>query len=103
MSVKRIIAVFSACTLVLGASSALAAVDAAKAEATAKSAGCLTCHAVDKKKMGPSFKDASALLKKEGATTTDKAVAAIKSKAAHKSLKSKDDDIKAIADWILSM
>jgi len=34
-----------------------AAVDAAAAQASLKESGCLTCHAVDKAKIGPSFKD----------------------------------------------
>ena len=32
-------------------------------EALAKSSGCMTCHAVDTKKMGPSFKDTAAKFK----------------------------------------
>ena len=100
---KPIITVLSACVLALSAGSALAAVDAAKAEATAKASGCLMCHDVAKKKVGPSFKDAAGMLKKSGATTADKALAAIKGKDAHKSSKAKDDDIKSIAEWILTM
>ena len=34
-----------------------AAVDADAAQALVKESGCITCHAVDKKKVGPSFKD----------------------------------------------
>ena len=35
----------------------LAVGNAAAQEALAKSSGCLNCHAVDTKKMGPAFKD----------------------------------------------
>ena len=36
---------------------------AADEEALAKSSGCLNCHAVDAKKMGPSFKETAAKYK----------------------------------------
>ena len=36
---------------------------AAAQEALAKSSGCLNCHAVDTKKVGPSFKDVAAKYK----------------------------------------
>src|SRR5258706_4396860 len=38
----------------------LAAVDTAAAEALAKSSGCNKCHAVEKKKDGPAFRDVAA-------------------------------------------
>ncbi len=68
--------------------------------AAAQKAGCMTCHAVDTKKMGPSFKDAAAKLK--GKSEAD-AVAAIKGSKAHGSVKASDDDLKTIAKWIQSL
>jgi cytochrome c len=68
--------------------------------AVAQKGGCMTCHAVDTKKMGPSFKDAAAKLK--GKSEAD-AVAAIKGSKAHGSVKASDDDLKTIAKWIQSL
>lgn len=77
-----------------------AAQDAKKGEASAKESGCLTCHDVAKKKIGPSLKDVAAGLKKAGANV-DKTVAAIKAK--HADTKAKDDDLKHIAAWVLTL
>jgi len=53
-----------ALNLIIAASFALAAAGAANAqEALAKSSGCLNCHAVDTKKVGPSFKEVAAKYK----------------------------------------
>ena len=68
--------------------------------AVAQKSGCMTCHAVDTKKMGPSFKDAAAKLK--GKSEAD-AVTAIKGSKAHGSVKASDDDLKTIAKWIQSL
>ena len=70
------------------------------AAALAQKDGCMTCHAVDTKKMGPSFKDAGAKLK--GKSEAD-VVAAIKGAKAHGSVKASDDDLKAIGKWIQSL
>ena len=40
-----------------------AAVDIEAAEALAKKSGCMKCHAIDKKKDGPSYKDVAAKYK----------------------------------------
>jgi cytochrome c len=68
--------------------------------ALAQKSGCMTCHAVDTKKMGPSFKDAAAKLK--GKSDAD-VVAAIKGSKAHGSVKAPDDDLKALGKWIQAM
>ena len=90
--------------LTLGSSLALASgvatADAKKGEKVAKEAGCLMCHDVAKKKIGPAFKERGAAFKKEGADA-DKIVATIKSK--HSELKAKDEDLKDIAAWLLTM
>ena len=76
-------------------------------EALAKEKGCLGCHAVDTKKMGPAFKDVSAKLKgKADAEAT--IVGMLKSgKApsgkAHPVAKASDDEVKALAKWVLSL
>jgi cytochrome c len=68
--------------------------------ALAQKSGCMTCHAVDTKKMGPSFKDVAAKFK--GKKDTD-VVAAIKASKPHASNKTSDDDLKALGKWILSL
>ena len=68
--------------------------------AVAQKAGCMTCHAVDTKKMGPSFKDAAAKLKGK---SDAEVVAALKAAKPHASVKASDDDLKAIGKWIQSL
>jgi len=68
--------------------------------ALAQKSGCMTCHALDAKKMGPSFKDAAAKFK--GKKDSD-VVAAIKASKPHASSKASDDDLKALAKWILTL
>ena len=52
---------FAAMALVM--SGEVLAVDAAAAEALARQNNCFKCHAVDKKKVGPAWKDVAAKLK----------------------------------------
>lgn len=68
--------------------------------ALAQKSGCMTCHAVDTKKMGPAFKDVAAKFK--GKSDAD-VVAAIKASKPHASTKASDDDLKALGKWILSL
>ena len=68
--------------------------------ALAQKSGCMACHAVDTKKMGPSFKDVAAKFK--GKTDAD-VVAAVKASKPHASSKASDDDLKALGKWILSL
>ena len=72
----------------------------AAGEEDAKKAGCLNCHAVDTKKIGPAFKDVAA--KFQGKSAAD-LVAALKAAKPHASLKASDDDLKGIAGWILTL
>lgn len=68
----------------------------------AKEHGCLKCHDVDKKKVGPSYKDVSAKLKGK---TAEEGVAAVKAKPVHKSVvqKASDSSLKEIMAWVLSL
>ena len=81
---------------------ALAAAGSANAqEALAKSSGCLNCHAVDTKKMGPSFKDVAAKFKgKADAEAT--LVAQISGAKGHPAVKASPDDIKTLVKWVLA-
>ena len=46
--------------LIVAAAAAVAAVPAQASDALAKKHNCLVCHAVDKKMIGPSYKDVAA-------------------------------------------
>ncbi len=71
-----------------------------RGEDLAKSSGCLGCHAVDTKKVGPAYKDVAKKFK--GKTQAD-AVGAMKAAAVHASLKVSDNDLKEIVEWILKL
>jgi len=88
--------------LTLAASITLVAAGTASAqEALAKSSGCLNCHAVDTKKMGPSFKDIAA--KYKGKTEAEATlVAAVSQGKGHPAVKASPDDVKSLIKWILS-
>ena len=81
---------------------ALTAAGAASAqEDLAKSNGCMNCHAVDTKKMGPSFKDVAA--KYKGKADAEKTLTAKLSEAkGHPAVKAKGDDLTKIVHWVLS-
>lgn len=71
-------------------------------EALAKSSGCLNCHAVDTKKMGPAFKDVAAKYKGKAdaeATLTAK----LSEGKGHPAVKASPDDVKSLVKWVLSM
>ena len=71
-------------------------------EALAKSSGCLNCHAVDSKKIGPGFKEVSAKYKgKADAEAT--LVAKISAGKAHPAVKASADDVKSLVKWVLSL
>lgn len=93
----------------LGAAGALLAVPAKADEALARKYNCLACHAVDKKLVGPSYKDIAKKYKGQD----------VKAKLAEKVKKggsgvwgpvpmppnpaAPDADIKKLVDWILKM
>ncbi len=75
--------------------------DAKMAEAKAKEAGCLGCHAVGSKKVGPAFREVAKKYPNQG----DKIAAAVKADKTHADVVKglKDDDLKLIANWIGSL
>jgi cytochrome c len=81
---------------------ASAEVDAKAAQAELKEHGCLTCHAIDKKKVGPAYQDVAAKFK--GKTVAD-AVASMKSKPEHGGVlkKTQDDELNMMIEWILTL
>ena len=88
--------------LVAVAAVASSAAGAANAqEALAKSSGCLNCHDVSAKKIGPSFKEVAAKFKgKAGAEA--QLVAELSSGKGHPPVKAKGDDLKSLVKWVLS-
>ena len=91
--------------MVVLTTAALAATGAAVAQdqsALAKSSGCLNCHDVEAKKMGPSFKSVAAKFKgKADAEVT--LVTKLTTAKDHPEVKAKPDDVKALVKWVLAM
>ena len=99
------------CAAIAAASSAGAhAADAKAGEALAKSSGCFACHTVDKKLIGPGYKDIADKYRGNKAAEADLAA---KVKNGSKGVWGdipmtanahvKDEDIRAIVQWILSI
>ena len=102
------IQLMSAAVLTLFSGAALAQ-NAAAAKALASKSACLACHAVDKKLVGPAFKEVAA--KHAGqADALEKVSARIKSGGAGlygpgpmpAQAQLKDDELKLLAGWILA-
>lgn len=110
MSIKNVAlsALVLAC---VGAASSAQAADAAAAEALARKSDCFKCHAIDKKKDGPPYKEISAKYKGKADAeqklythlTTNPKVEVDGNKEEHTSLKTKNEaDIRNVVQWILS-
>ncbi|MFZ3088691.1 MAG: c-type cytochrome [Methylotenera sp.] len=87
------------------------AADAAAAQALAQKSGCLACHSVDKKILGPAYKDVAAKYKGDK-TAEAKLIAKVKAGGSGtwgpmpmpaNSPQVKDADIKTIVEWVLSL
>ena len=87
------------------------AADAKAAEALAQKSGCLACHSIDKKVIGPSYKDIAAKYKGDKGAEA-KLIAKVKNGGSGvwgpipmpaNSPHVKDADIKTMVQWILSM
>jgi len=92
--------------------SAQAAPDAEAAQALMKKSDCFKCHAVDKKKDGPPFKETAKKYKGKADAedkltkhiTTSPMVEIDGKKEEHRSIKTKDAaEIKNVVQWILSL
>jgi cytochrome c len=83
------------------AAGALATGSASASEALAKSSGCMTCHSIDTKKMGPSFKEIAAKYK-GNAAAEGKLVQALSTAKGHPEVKAKGDDVKTLVKWVLA-
>ena len=85
------------------ASIAMAATSVAIAQQElAQSSGCLTCHAVDSKKVGPSFKDVAAKYKGKADAEATLSAKLTEGKG-HPAVKAKPEDVKSLVKWILAM
>jgi cytochrome c len=78
-----------------------AGVAQANAELAQKS-GCMTCHSVDTKKMGPAFKDIAKKYKGQASAEAD-LITKLKTGKGHPAVKTSDDDTKALVKWALSL
>jgi cytochrome c len=76
---------------------AMGAVFAQSGADVVKAKGCLNCHAVDTKKMGPSFKDIAA--KKPDAAAV---VAKLKDAKGHPKVNASEAELKAAVGYVLS-
>jgi cytochrome c len=70
-------------------------------EDLAKSSGCLNCHAVDTKKVGPSFKDIAAKYK-GNAGAEAKLTDEISNAKGHPKTQAKAEDVPKLVKWVLS-
>lgn len=105
-AIATILAATAGASLAAGAHAA----DAKAAEALAKASGCLACHTVDKKLVGPSYKEIADKYRKEKGAEA-KLIGKVKAGGkgvwgdvpmppnAHV----KDTDIKTIVQWIMSI
>jgi cytochrome c len=66
-----------------------------------KAKGCLTCHAVDQKKVGPSFKDVAAKHKGD-AKAPGMLAAKLKEGKGHPKIAAGDAELKAAVEYVLS-
>ena len=74
---------------------------ASASQELATSSGCLKCHAVGEKKVGPALKDVAAAHKGKN----DEAALAAKISGAkdHPKVKASEDDVKKLVHWILTL
>ena len=74
---------------------------AASASADLAQKNCGSCHALDTKKMGPSFKDISKKFKGNASAEAD-LTAKLKSGKGHPAVKASDADLTSILKWVLA-
>lgn len=87
--------------VILAAAAALAAGTANADMAQLKAKGCLGCHDVDKKKVGPGLKDIAAKYKGDKGAEA-KIVAKMKSGKGHPKVNASDDELKKLVGDVLA-
>jgi cytochrome c len=103
-------ALLSASLFIAGSAFGQGKVDAKAAEALAQKSGCIACHAVDKKVIGPAYKEVAAKYKSDKDAATKLAA---KVKAGGQGVwgpvpmppnaQVSDADIKLLVAWVLSL
>ena len=84
------------------ASIAMVASGAASAQQElAQKSGCLNCHSVDAKKIGPSYKDVATKYKGK-ADAEAQLVDKLSNAKGHPKVNASPDDIKSLVKWVLS-
>ena len=73
----------------------------ASAQADVATKNCGTCHALDTKKMGPSFKDIAAKYKGNSSAEAD-LVTKVSTGKGHPAVKASKEDVAGAVKWILS-
>ncbi len=107
---KTLIVTLAAAGTLLLATQA-SALDADASKALAQKSGCLACHAIDKKVLGPAYKDVAAKYKGDKGAEA-RLVAKVKAGGGGvwgamampaNSPQVKDEDIKTIVQWVLTL
>jgi cytochrome c len=110
-SMKALVLIAAAASTLMLAGQASAAVDAKAAEALAQKSGCLACHSVSNKVVGPSYKDIAAKYKGDKGAEA-KLIDKVKKGGSGvwgpipmppNSPHVKDEDIKTLVQWILTV
>jgi cytochrome c len=86
----------------IGAAGMAVAGPANAQEALAKSSGCLNCHDISTKKVGPAFKDVAAK-NKGNADAESKLVAKVSGAKDHPKVNAPEGDVKNVVKWVLSL
>jgi len=96
---KRILMATAAGMAVAAFQSVAYAADAKLAQDGLKEHGCLACHDVDKKKVGPAYKEVSAKYKGK---KVEEVMAGMKGKPVHKGplAKTTDSSLKVMLEWV---
>jgi cytochrome c len=87
--------VAAACTLAAGGVNAQSGADVVKAK------GCLNCHELDKKKVGPAYKDVAAKYKGDK-NAEGNLVAKLKEGKTHPKVAASDAELKAAVGYVLA-
>jgi cytochrome c len=90
-----LVVVAAAGVLVTGAGYAQSGADVVKAK------GCLNCHELDKKKVGPGFKEVAAKYKDDKGAA-GKLIAKLKEAKTHPKVEASDAELKAAVQYVLS-
>lgn len=80
---------------------AAGAADAGGGAALADTLGCLACHGVDEKKVGPALKDAGATLK--GKVDASALATRLEKGEGHPQVGGSAEDLRKVSDWVLSL